>query len=101
MEEVRVIEHYLMVRMPQEVDHYKSSYICEETDQKILTEDVENIVFDFEDTKFMDSSGIGIIMGRYKKITALGGRVIVLHPDPYIKKLLMLSGIDRYVEIME
>lgn len=101
MEEIKVIERYLMVRMPGEVDHYKSSYICEETDSKLLSEDVENIVFDFEDTKFMDSSGIGIVMGRYKKVKALGGRVIILHPDAYIRKLFVLAGIDRYVEIME
>ena len=101
MEEIKVIEHYLMVRMPKEVDHYKSSYICEETDEKLLREDVENIVFDFEDTKFMDSAGIGVIIGRYKKIECFGGKVIAVNCSRQIKRILDMSGLYKYIEVME
>ena len=101
MGDFQIIDNCLMVKMPEEVDHYKAAYICENADGLLLQEQVAHIVFDFEDTKFMDSSGIGIVMGRYKKVTALGGRVIILHPDAYIRKLFVLAGIDRYVEIME
>ncbi len=63
----QVIENYLMVRMPEEIDHHKSVYISKKADDYIMQSGVGNVVFDFEDTKFMDSSGIGIIIGRYKK----------------------------------
>ena len=46
-------------------------------DEFIMKEGVGNIVFDFEDTRFMDSSGIGAILGRYKRMREIGGRVAV------------------------
>ena len=49
----------------------------------------------------MDSSGIGIIMGRYKKIACFGGKVYILHPDRQIKRVLKLSGVSKLVEIVE
>ena len=67
----------------------------------IMKQNVEHVVFDFGVTKFMDSSGIGLIMGRYKKITCFGGKVFVLHPDKQIKRMLLMAGMDRLVEIVE
>ena len=67
----------------------------------ILRKDVNNIVFDFEDTKFMDSSGIGIILGRYKKIALFGGKVFGVHADKQIKRILLVSGMSKIVQIME
>lgn len=101
MEDFKVIDNYLMVKMPEEIDHHKSSYISETADKYILQQKVSNVVFDFEDTRFMDSSGIGIIMGRYKKIACFGGKVFAIHADRQIKRILYISGLNRIVEIME
>ena len=62
-------ENCLLIRLPEEVDHHKSVYISKKADDYIMKEGIGNIVFDFEDTMFMDSSGIGVIMGRYKKVS--------------------------------
>lgn len=101
MEDFKVIDNYLMVKLPEEIDHYKSTYISERADRYIVKEQVDNIVFDFEDTRFMDSSGIGIIMGRYKKIACFGGKVFAIHADRQIKRILHISGLHKIVEIME
>ncbi len=101
MEDFKVIENYLCVKLPQEVDHHKSAYISENADKYILQDGVKNVVFDFEDTQFMDSSGIGIIMGRYKKISCFGGKVFAIHTDRQIKRILHMSGLNRIIEIME
>lgn len=101
MEEFRVIENYLMVKMPEEIDHHKAAYISQSADNYILRDAVDNIVFDFEDTKFMDSSGIGIIVGRYRKISCFGGKVFAIHADRQIKRILHISGLHKIVEIME
>jgi len=101
MEDFKVIDNYLMIRMPEEIDHHKSGYISERADRYILREKVDNIVFDFEDTRFMDSSGIGIIMGRYKKISCFGGKVFAIHADRQIKRILYISGLHKIVEIRE
>ncbi|TCL60475.1 SpoIIAA-like anti-anti-sigma regulatory factor [Kineothrix alysoides] len=100
-ENFKVIDNYLMVRMPEEIDHHKSSYISENADRFIMQNRVSNVVFDFEDTRFMDSSGIGIIMGRYKKISCFGGKVFAVNMDNRIKHLLIISGLHKIVEIMD
>lgn len=101
MEEFQVIDNYLMIKLPEEVDHHRAAYICECADRYIVREDVNHVIFDFEDTRFMDSSGIGIIMGRYKKISCFGGRVYAIHADRQIQRILRMSGLNNIVEIME
>ena len=59
------------------------------------------MVFDFEATKFMDSSGIGLLIGRYRKISCFGGKVYCIHVDRQIKRMLYLSGVYRIIEILE
>ena len=100
MEEFQIIDNCLMVRLPQEVDHHRAGYICENADRYIVRENVNNVVFDFEDTRFMDSSGIGIIMGRYKKIACCGGRVYAIHADRQIQRILNISGLNKIVEVL-
>lgn len=100
MEEFQVIENYLMVKLPEEVDHHRAAYICQNADRYIVQENVSNVVFDFEDTRFMDSSGIGIIMGRYKKISCFGGRVYAIHADRQIMRILKMSGLNQIVEVL-
>lgn len=75
MEEFKVIDNCLMVKLPEEIDHHRSAYISENADHYIMNDQVNHVVFDFEETKFMDSSGIGIILGRYKKISHFGGNL--------------------------
>lgn len=101
MEDFQVIDNCLMIRLPEEVDHYRSTFIGESADRLILREDVKHVIFDFADTRFMDSSGIGIIMGRYRKIRCFGGRVYIIHADRQIRRILQLSGLENVVEILE
>lgn len=100
MEDFRIIDNCLMVRLPEEVDHHRAAYICENADHFILQDNVANVVFDFEDTRFMDSSGIGIIMGRYRKIACFGGKVYAIHVDRQIQRMFTLSGLNKIVEVL-
>ncbi len=100
MGDFQIIDNCLMVKLPEEVDHHQAAYICENADKYILTDKVAHVVFDFEDTKFMDSSGIGIIMGRYKKIACFGGKVYAIHADRQIQRILKISGLSKIVEVL-
>lgn len=100
-DDFKVIDNYLMVKMPKEVDHHNSGYISKTADKFIVKEGIGNVVFDFEDTKFMDSSGIGIIIGRYKKISYFGGKVFAINADTRIKRTLMICGLHKVIDIME
>lgn len=100
MEDYQIIDNCLMVKLPEEVDHYRAGFICENADKYILRDEVQHVVFDFEDTRFMDSSGIGIIMGRYRKIACFGGKVYVIHVDRQIQRMLAMSGLSKVVEVL-
>lgn len=96
-----IIDRHLMVKMPREVDHHNAAGIREQTDYYILEDAVDHVIFDFESTVFMDSSGIGILMGRYKKISLFGGRVLAIHVNDRIKKVMQMAGIGEFIEILD
>ena len=100
-DDFKVIDYYLMIRLPDEIDHHKSIDISTRADRFILSRKVGNVVFDFERTTFMDSSGIGVIIGRYRKISCFGGRVYAINADSRIRRILLLSGLQNIVEIMD
>ena len=67
----------------------------------ICNREVKNLIFDFSDTEFMDSSGVGIILGRYKKIICFQGKVYAIHANLQIRKILLMSGLQKVIEILE
>lgn len=83
-----------------EIDHHNAGELRERIDEAIYVFKPLNVLIDFSKVTFMDSSGIGLIMGRYRTAKAIGGKVFVKVKDERIKKLLMLSGIDKIVEII-
>ena len=100
-EDYKIIDHYLMIRLPEEIDHHSCSAICRRADHMMLDNSVSHIVFDFSDTKFMDSSGIGVLAGRYRKISCFGGKVYVIHANRRIRKILEMSGLGDIVEMID
>ena len=81
--------------------HHKAEEIKKEADRLIDKEHIRYIIFDFANTGFMDSSGIGVIMGRYKKVYMLGGEVCAVHTSERMKKILAMSGVTRIMQIYE
>ena len=59
---------------------------------------VKNIVFDFKDVSFMDSSGIGLIMGRYKKVMFIGGKAAVTNVGNAVDRIFKISGLYKIIE---
>lgn len=84
-----------------ELDHHTARRLREEIDDAIITGQVSLLILDFGKVGFMDSSGIGLVMGRYKLMQSLGGRVIVQNPSSSIKKVMRLAGLDRLADITE
>ena len=87
--------------MPKEVDHHCAGQIIAELDALIEGCGVRKIVFDMKQTEFMDSSGIGVLAGRYRKISCFGGKVYVIHANRRIRKILEMSGIGDIVEMID
>lgn len=89
----------LVVRLPQEVDHHKTESIRIQVDQMIRKEPVTEVEFDFSRTMFMDSAGVGLLIGRSQMMEALGGKVIISHMSRRIQRVLELSGIEQYISL--
>ena len=87
--------------MPKEVDSHCAGQIIAELDALIEGCGVRKIVFDMKQTEFMDSSGIGVLAGRYRKISCFGGKVYVIHANRRIRKILEMSGIGDIVEMID
>ena len=91
----------LTIHMPKELDHHNAEEIKREADRLLGTRNIRSIIFDFEKTSFMDSSGIGMIMGRYKNIRFAGGTVLAVRVNERIRRILTLSGVYNYIDIYE
>ncbi|MBQ8514267.1 MAG: anti-sigma factor antagonist [Ruminococcus sp.] len=82
-----------------ELDHHNIRSIREEIDTAVIEQQPHTLILDFRQVTFMDSSGIGLILGRCKIMGGLGGSTIVRNPPPHIKRIMRLSGIERIARI--
>ena len=87
--------------MVTELDHHITNEVRDGIDNILNTRPIKNIIFDFKNIRFMDSSGIGVIIGRYKKISNDGGKVSVINVNPRVKKIFDLSGMNKIVSIYD
>lgn len=88
----------LVVKLDGELDHHTSQYVREEIDRCINLNNIKNLVLDFDKVSFMDSSGIGLILGRYKQIKSRGGKTLLVRAKPAVSKILELSGVKKILE---
>lgn len=91
----------LIIQLPMEVDHHNAEELKTNADQLMQKNNIRCIVFDFRRTVFMDSSGIGMIMGRYKNLRFMGGIVIAVGVNERIRRILTMSGIYKVMDIYE
>ena len=82
-----------------EIDHHTARNMREVIDASILSCAPEMLVLDFKNVSFMDSSGIGLVMGRYKELSKCGGELHITNTTPHITKVMKLAGIERLAVI--
>ena len=100
-ERLKQTGNVLCIRLPREVDHHNAEEIRRKADRILERGSIKKILFDFSETEFMDSSGVGVIMGRYRQVCYIGGSVAVIHANPRMNRLLRMSGIYKWIEIKE
>ncbi|MBO5523246.1 MAG: anti-sigma factor antagonist [Roseburia sp.] len=91
----------LTVVMPREIDHHQANQLRVETDMLIEAYHVRHLVFDFSKTEFMDSSGIGVIIGRCKNLGYQGGEVSAKNLNDRIQKIFLVSGLQKIIKVEE
>ena len=93
--DVKEITAYLM----GDIDHHTAKEMREEIDCCLERNHPNMLVLDFRDVSFMDSSGIGLVMGRYRLMQELGGNIQICHVSSHIKRVMRLAGLDRLAQI--
>lgn len=83
-----------------ELDHHSAKTIRQHIDAEISRRQPKSLVLDFSRVTFMDSSGIGLVMGRFKIMSENGGVVVIQNPPPPIKKVMQIAGIGRLARIV-
>lgn len=91
----------VIISLPEEVDDYKASELICDTDDVFTDKRIKYVIFDFKKTRFMDSSGIGLITRRFRDVYDRGGTVFVLSVNDRMEKILSMSGIYRIVKKTE
>ena len=89
----------LRILLPKEVDHHNAEEIRQRADRMLETAYVNRIVFDFSRTEFMDSSGIGVLIGRKKTMDLHGGSVQAIHLSGRALQIFEKSGLTRIIEL--
>lgn len=88
----------LVYKMPKELDHHVAQKLCSELDMLIETNAITELVFDFFNTEFMDSSGIGVIIGRSRTMQFRGGKVVAINMGRRVQMLFQSAGLGKIVE---
>lgn len=82
-----------------EIDHHSAERIRNGIDKEIACTNAVNVIFDLRNVTFMDSSGIGIILGRYRLVYELGGTVVIFGASDAVRRILDMSGVGRIIKI--
>jgi len=90
----------VLVRLTGELDHCSAQSVRRELDRLIDDPGVKKLILDMESMSFMDSSGIGVILGRYRALSQRGGAVAVQHMNEQVKKVFLLSGMNQVIQII-
>lgn len=92
-------EGRLTIHIPKELDHHVAGKLKGEADLLIETCQVKELIFDFADTEFMDSSGIGMIIGRCRNMGYYGGNASAINLNERVSKIFRVSGLHKLIQI--
>ena len=90
----------LSIRVRGEIDHHTAASIRQGIDATLFEKRPSKLILDLSAVSFMDSSGLGLIMGRYSVMKELGGDMTVWNPSPETRAILTLAGMERLVNIL-
>lgn len=88
----------LCIRLQGELDHHTAEALKEKATLAIESREIKHIILNLEQLSFMDSSGLGVILGRYKQIKNLQGEMVVCAISPSIKRLFEMSGLFKIIQ---
>ena len=91
----------LVVRVGGEIDHHSAVSVRTGIDEKIASDRPARVLLELSKVDFMDSSGLGLIMGRYALVQKYGGSFAVLDPSSAVLKIMRLAGMERMITVLK
>lgn len=98
---LEVRNNVLCIRLEGELDHHSSEILRTQVDESIQKNAIHHIILNLEKLSFMDSSGLGVILGRYKLVKNIGGEMVVCAISPPVKRLFDMSGLFKIIRLEE
>ena len=92
---------YLIVSLAGELDHHSAEEVRLKIDDKIDKDNIKHVIMDFSSITFMDSSGIGVVIGRYKKLQLKKGSLVITSLTNNVKRIFNLSGMFKIISTFD
>ncbi|GMA99208.1 anti-sigma F factor antagonist [Pelosinus sp. IPA-1] len=89
----------LLVRVEGELDMHVAAEFRQKVDNALETSGVQKVLFNLQGVDFIDSSGLGVLLGRYKKISGLGGVMSATQIQPQVSQIFELSGLLKIIKL--
>ena len=91
----------LVVRLKGELDHHTAEELRTKVDNCLRNPQIKHVILSLAELSFMDSSGIGVILGRFKQISAREGEMVVCSINPTIYRIFEMSGLFKVIKFRE
>lgn len=91
----------LIIHLCGELDHHTAEKVRIDMERELEKQPYTHFVLNLEQLNFMDSSGLGVILGRYKKVTQSGGKMILCSVQPSIYRLMEMSGLFKIIAFFD
>ena len=89
----------MTVFLPRELDHHGADAVRADIDSALFSKEPKTLVFDLSGVEFMDSSGLGLVLGRYARASVLGIPIIIRNPSPRQEKLFTMAQMHKMLMI--
>lgn len=99
--EYRITNGILFVEPGSEIDHFQAEKMIRYTEKLLMQQRFRWLVFDLNETVFMDSAGVGMMIGLYREIKAWGGAVFIIHMQPCVRRIYQMAGLHQIIPSYE
>lgn len=99
--ELKLVRNTLVVRIKGELDMLVAEKLRREIDNRLDSREINTLIINLDQVTFIDSSGLGVIIGRYKKVSAAEGRMYIVGARPSVEKILFFSGINKLIPMFK
>lgn len=94
-------EDSLVVKLDGELDHHSAAEIRADLDRMIAQNKPKTMILELSDIDFMDSSGLGLVLGRYRRLSDIGSKMLIKNPGARTEKILCMAGVDKLIKIIK